>query len=226
MAFSTALSKIRYDSLHKMKRFKSGDRVFLRLHHGYTLPDVTNRKLSNQRAGPFKVVRKIGYLAYELELPSTMKIHNVISVAQLEPAPTGEDPFHRPLINDEPPAVEMEFPEEDPDQFEVERIADRRKVRNRLQYLIKWKGYGPQYNSWHGVQDLTHCMDLVTAYDELYSPPAGTRHRPSNAPGVPAAPQLPPEHEEEAPPATNNAPAPAPNSHPPPRRMGLRPRRS
>ena len=31
----------------------------------------------------------------------------------------------------------MEFPKEDPNQFEVERIANRRKVRNRLQYLIK-----------------------------------------------------------------------------------------
>lgn len=177
IAFSTALSKVRYDSLHKAKSFKTGDKVFLRLHHGYTLPDVTNRKLSNQRAGPFKVIRKIGHLAYELELPSTMKIHPVISIAQLEPAPTGADPFNRPPVNDEPPAVEMEFPEQDPDQFEVERVADRRKVRQRFQYLVKWKGYRPQYNSWHGLQDLTHCMDLVNDYDRAFPLPEGVYHR-------------------------------------------------
>ena len=123
--------------------FKAGDKVFLRLHHGYTLPDVTNRKLSNQRAGLFKILRKIGYLAYELELLNTMKIYPVISIAQLEPALVGEDPFYRPPVNDEPPAVEMEFLEENLDQYEVERIVDRRKVRRHFKYLVKWKGYGP-----------------------------------------------------------------------------------
>ena len=81
IAFSTTLLKIRYNSLYKLKTFKPGNKVFLRLYYGYTLLNVTNRKLLNQRAGPFKVIRKISYLAYELELLSTIKIYNIISVA-------------------------------------------------------------------------------------------------------------------------------------------------
>ena len=137
MAFATALSKIRYDALHKQISFKAGDYTFLKLHYGYTLPGVANRKLSYQRAGPFKITRKVGYLAYELELPPNIKIHPVVSVAQLESAPSTPDLFRRPLVNNEPPAIEIEFPEEDPDQYEVERLVNRRKVRKRFQYLIK-----------------------------------------------------------------------------------------
>lgn len=46
IVFSTALFKVRYDSLYKAKLFKPSNRVFLRLSYGYTLPNVTNRKLS------------------------------------------------------------------------------------------------------------------------------------------------------------------------------------
>ena len=229
MAFSTAMSKVRYDHLHKARNFKAGDKVFLRLHHGYTLPDVTNRKLSNQRAGPFKILRKIGHLAYELELPNTMKIHPVISIAQLEPAPVGEDPFHRPPVNDEPPAVEMEFPEENPDQYEVERIADRRKVRRHFKYLVKWKGYGPQWNSWHGIEDLTHCMEFVDAYNERFPLPSGVQQPhldPSGPqPGPPHAPPHPTEPRSAADATAPLAPQAAPPAAPPPRREGLRARR-
>ena len=82
-------------------------------------------------------------MTYELELLFTMKLYNIILVAQLEPVSTGEDPFYRLLVNDKPLVVEMKFPKEDPDQFEVERITNRRRIRNRLQYLIKWKRYSP-----------------------------------------------------------------------------------
>jgi hypothetical protein len=49
-------------------------------------------KLSYQRVGPFRVIRKVGTLAYELDSPGHWKIHVVISVSQLEPANTN-DPF-------------------------------------------------------------------------------------------------------------------------------------
>ena len=42
------------------------------------------RKIGPQRVGPFPIKRKVGHLAYELTLPSDMRIHPVISIAQLE----------------------------------------------------------------------------------------------------------------------------------------------
>ena len=48
-----------------------GSMVYLRLHHGYTIPDLANYKLSNQRIGPFKIIEAVGKSkqAYRLEYP-------------------------------------------------------------------------------------------------------------------------------------------------------------
>ncbi|EUC58874.1 Transposon Tf2-1 polyprotein [Rhizoctonia solani AG-3 Rhs1AP] len=38
---------------------------------------TTSSKLNDRRLGPFKVIEKISDLAYRLELPESMKVHNV-----------------------------------------------------------------------------------------------------------------------------------------------------
>lgn len=47
--------------------------------------DRPSRKLAEQAVGPFKIPKKIGN-AYEVELPSSMKIHPVLSPDKLRNA--------------------------------------------------------------------------------------------------------------------------------------------
>lgn len=81
IAFTNAVSKIRYNKKHTALHLKEGSYAYLKLHHGYKVPGLTNRKLSQQHAGPFKILEKVGNLAYRLELPPTMRIHPVVSIA-------------------------------------------------------------------------------------------------------------------------------------------------
>lgn len=116
-----------------------GDWALLRLHRGYNIPSATNHKLDQQYAGPFKVLERIGRLAYRLQVPDHWKIHNVFSIAQLEPAPApGSDPYNRPLL-DKPGPIEAGA-----DVYKVERILDKRVIRKgqgfSTQYQIRWKG--------------------------------------------------------------------------------------
>jgi hypothetical protein len=48
-------------------------------------------KLDNKRHGPYKVLAKVSPYAYRIELPPTMKCHNVHHVSLLEPATN--DPY-------------------------------------------------------------------------------------------------------------------------------------
>ena len=162
MAFAAVLMKARYDAKHLILNLKEGDEVFLKLHHGYSIPGLANRKLSQQRVGPFKVLAKVGQLAYKLQLPPVMRIHPVISVAQLEPSTAtvaGPDRYER-VINQEPPPVQA-----DSDESELERIMDKRITRGKVQYLVKWKDWGNEHNVWYSIDDLTNAMDLVNDYE-------------------------------------------------------------
>ncbi len=77
---------------------KTGDQAFIKLHHGYNIPstNVLGKELSQQYVGPFQILEKISCLAYRLGLSNHWRIHPVLSVAQLEPAPLEKDPFDCP----------------------------------------------------------------------------------------------------------------------------------
>ncbi|QRV96371.1 Retrotransposable element Tf2 protein [Ceratobasidium sp. AG-Ba] len=50
-----------------------------------------------------------------------------------------EDPFGR-----DPPQPPAEVTPDGEEEYEVEKILDSRKQRNQVQYLVHWKGYGPE----------------------------------------------------------------------------------
>jgi hypothetical protein len=128
--------KFHYDRRHTAMFLAPSDWALLRLHYGYNILSATNRKLDQQYAGPFKVLEKISRLAYRLQIPDHWKIHDVFSVAQLEPAPApGSDPYNRP-IPDEPGPVEAGT-----NTYKVERILDKQVIRRgqgtSTQYQIR-----------------------------------------------------------------------------------------
>ena len=59
--------------------------------------DSVTKKPGQQYAGPFKVLRRVGRLAYELEIPMHRRVHPVFTVTMLEPTPGTPHPFGRPV---------------------------------------------------------------------------------------------------------------------------------
>lgn len=159
--FAAMYAKQQYDKRHKPIFFKPGQYVSLRLHRGYQVPGLKDRnpKIEQQFAGPFKVLERIGRLAYRLELPQSMqRVHPVISVAHLEPAPDpAEDPFNRPfkqhVIHDLTP----------------ERLLRKRELRRRgggvlTEYLVRFAGRTVEYDRW--MLDKTVPSGLIEAFEQ------------------------------------------------------------
>ncbi|KAI1005181.1 hypothetical protein K3495_g3036 [Podosphaera aphanis] len=143
--FAAMYTKQYYDKRHKPIFFKPGQYVSLRLHRGYQAPGLKDRnsKIEQHFAGPFKILERIGRLAYRLELPQSMRrVHPVISVAYLEPAPDpSEYPFDRPfkqhIIHDLTP----------------ERLLSKRELRSRgggvvTEYLVRFTGRTVECDQW------------------------------------------------------------------------------
>jgi hypothetical protein len=93
--------------------------------------DQPSKKLSHKWIGPYPIKEKLGDLNYQLELPPSMKIHNIFHVHLLKPHHPSRQ--HQKLL----PLVEVEGEEE----YEIEKVLNLRIQRGKLEFLVTWKGY-------------------------------------------------------------------------------------
>ncbi len=154
---AAAQMKAQYD---KKKRpaieYQVGDKVWL---------DTTNlnlprpkKKLNDKRTGPFLIILKKGASAYTLKLPSTWHIHPTFNESLLTPYTPPMFPNQEQPLPPPPDLIDGE------EHYEIEKVLDsrERKVRGKAgepwrwttDYFVKWKGYGPESNTWVRENDM------------------------------------------------------------------------
>ena len=108
-----------------------------------------SKKFTHRYLGPYPVICIVGLHAYHLKLPPSMScIHPVFHVVKLLPAPPDliKGCEVRP-----PPPPEIVGGEK---RYKVEEVIDSQMRYQKLQYLVRWKGYGHKENSWISKGDL------------------------------------------------------------------------
>ncbi len=131
-------------------KYQVGEKVWL---------DMTNlhlprpkKKLTDKWTGPFMIIAKKGASAYTLKLLMNWHIHPTFNEALLTPyTPPAFPNQEQPLL---PPPDLIEGAE----HYKVEKVLNSRlrKVQGKqgepprrvTDYFVKWKGYGPESNSW------------------------------------------------------------------------------
>ena len=144
--------------------FKPGNWVYL------DVWDIKTTHLSPKllycRLGPFKIECQVGLLAYYLKLPHRIRqLHPVFNVVKLSAAP--EDPI---------PGRQLQallLPIVIDGEAEWEEILDSHWHQRRFQFLIKWKGFSREHNSWE-VASNVKVPDFVAEY--YWKHPATLRH--------------------------------------------------
>lgn len=143
--------------------FQVGDEVMLSTVNFRNMNPNRTVKLMPRYIGPLKIKKVVSSVAYELELPPTLRIHPVFHVSKLK-LYRSDDRYEREQVTR--PAPELVDGEQ---EYEVERILDRRERRQgrgiRVEYLVKWLGY-PEYEStWERESNLTNAQEMVQQFN-------------------------------------------------------------
>ena len=110
---------------------------------------------------PYQVKGIISTNAIELDLLSTVKIHPVINVSRVQ---RYKDQV-KGQKKEQPVPVIIEGEEE----YKVEKILNKKKFRGKDQYLVWWKGYVAEKDTWEPRENLGNVEDLVQGFKEEYS---------------------------------------------------------
>ena len=140
----------KWADLHRTERsFAVGDWVFLRLqpYRQISVGGRRSHKLSPLFYGPYKILQKIGPVAYKLDLPEEAKIHPVFHISQLK-----RKLGHNIQVHNQVPSHVVEVIKE-PDS-----ILDRRMVKRfgkaTSEVLIKWKQLPLEEATWENYWEL------------------------------------------------------------------------
>ena len=146
---------------HRTKRtFEVGDEVFLRL-QPYIQVSVArraNHKLGFKFFGPFKVLARVGAVAYKLELPSSSRVHPVFHVAQLKSC-IGPRPSASTVLPD--PEDILRVPAR-----VLQRRTQQRGARAVQQVLVQWSGASEEAATWEDRDPLRQAFPRAPAWGQ------------------------------------------------------------
>jgi len=141
--------------------YKVGDLVMLSTKDlKYQMVGRRTEKLMERFVSPYRVKEIISSNAVKLELPSTVKIHPVVNVSRVQRY-IGQVEGQR---KEQPAPVIIEGEEE----WEVEQILNKRKVRGKDKYLVCWKGFMVESDTWEGRENLENAKEAIEEFEKEY----------------------------------------------------------
>jgi len=119
-----------------------------------------SEKLTERFVGPYKVKEIVSSNMIELELPKSIKIHPVVNISRVQ--------LYKPQVEGQkkiPPKLVIIEREE---EFEVEKILNKRMVRGKEKFLVRWKGYIIEEDTWENRENLKNAKELVEEFKKIY----------------------------------------------------------
>lgn len=140
------------DRRRRPLEFEEGDYVFLKVSPSKGIMRFGKRgKLAPRYVGPFRISKRVGEVAYQLELPQEIAaVHDVFHVSMLRKCLTDESHVL--------PLESLDLQEDLTIHEEVVQILDRKDqvLRNRVipLVLVLWKHHGHEEATWEREEDV------------------------------------------------------------------------
>jgi len=126
----------------------------------YQMVGRRTEKLMERFMGPYKIKEIVSSNAVKLELPSIVKIHLVVNVSRIQRY-IGQVEGQK---KEQPAPVIIKGKEE----WEIEQILNKRKVREKNKYLVRWKGFTVESDTWEGRENLENAKEAIKEFEKEY----------------------------------------------------------
>jgi len=141
--------------------FKVGDLVLLSTKKlKWYMKGKRSEKLTEQFVGPYKVKSIISANAVELHLPPTVHTHPVVNVSKLQ--------MYKLQVEEQRTTKPALVIIEEEKEYEVEKILNKRKIQKRDKFLVCWKGYTAEADTWEDKGNLKNAGKLVEEFEREY----------------------------------------------------------
>ena len=144
-----------------VEEYKVGDLVMLSTKNlKYQIVGRRTEKLTERFIGPYKIKKVVSSNTVELELPTTIKIHLVVNVSRI----------HRYMGQ-----VERQRKEQlalviikGEEEWKVERILNKRWIKEKGKYLVHWKGFTAESDTWEERENLKNAKKAIKEFEKEY----------------------------------------------------------
>ena len=138
------------------EEWKKGDRVLLST-KDLVFKERPTKKLTERYVGPYMIEEVVSTNAVKLRLPSSMRIYLVVNVSRV----VRYKEQMKGQKKEEGKPVEIEGVEE----WEVEKILNKKKIRGVEKYLIRWKGFTVEGDIWERKENLKNAEELIEEFE-------------------------------------------------------------
>ena len=130
----------------------------------YLKCSLSNPKFTTKQEGPFTITEVLSPVTYKLQLPQSWKIHNMFHASLLSPYHKNE--IHRRNF----PSLPLDLIN-NKEHYKIEKIICHKGTPSQWQYLIRWKGYSTEEDSWLPEKELSAAKELLQEYKNSLCPP-------------------------------------------------------
>ena len=138
------------------EEWKKGDQVLLST-KDLVFKERPTKKLTEMYVGLYVIEEVVSTNAVKLRLPSSMRIHPVVNVSRI----VRYKEQIKGQKKEEGKLVEVEGVEE----WEVEKILNKKKIRGVEKYLIRWKEFTAEGDTWERKENLKNAKELIEEFE-------------------------------------------------------------
>ena len=115
------------------------------------------KKLTERYVGPYAIEEVVSSNAVKLQLLSSMRIHPVVNVSRIV--------RYKEQVEGQKKEKEKLVEVEGVEEWEVEKILNKRKIRGAEKYLVWWKRFTAEGDTWKKIKNLKNAKEAIKEFE-------------------------------------------------------------